>query len=363
MRKRSGSLCLILLTCAASALAQKPLTVPAAPAESPATVATGPMTFDVVVTDKAGRPIHGLQQSDFTLFDDKQPAAIKSFGVHEIASSQNDEAVFLILDDVNAGFDAISLERTQIENYLRSDGGRLAVPVGIFLLTDDGLTQIANVSSDGNQLASVLHAKDGQLHEIQRSAGFWGATERLDVCLRSMQRFVAWLGQQPGRKLAVWISPGWPIFDNPNVMISSQEQRQIFSTVVGLSAAMRRADVTLYSIDPLGPLDAASTRSFLWESFTKPVTKPNKANPGNLALQVMVDHTGGKVLIGSNDLTGEIRKCAQDALEWYSLTFDPQPSETPDTWHDVQVKVDRPGVVVRTRNGYYAEPAVATPGR
>ncbi|HEX4037801.1 MAG TPA: VWA domain-containing protein [Acidobacteriaceae bacterium] len=343
--------------------AQKPLTVPAPPSESPAAMPAGPISFDVVVTDKAGHPVHGLQQSDFILEDDKHPTPIQSFAAHEIASSENQEAVFLILDDVNAGFDAISLERTQIENYLRSDGGRLAAPMGIFLLTDDGLKQIANVSSDGNELANVLHAKDGQLHQIPRSTGFWGATERLDICIRSMEQFVSWLGKAPGRKLAIWISPGWPIFDNPNVTISAQEQRRIFGTVVDFSSAMRAANVTLYSIDPLGPLDAASTRSFLWENFRKPVTKPTKADPGDLALQVMVEHTGGKVLLGSNDITGEIRNCVQDGLAWYSVTFEPQPSETPDTWHDIQVKVNRQGVVVRTRNGYYGEPPAANHGQ
>jgi len=355
MPNRLVCFCLVLAGCVPAALAQKPLVTPA-PGEQPTAPASGPVTFDVVVTDKAGHPIHGLQQSDFTVLDDKKPIPLTSFQAHEIASSPNQEAVFLVLDDVNAGFNAISIERTQIESFLRSDGGHLALPVAIFLLTDTGMNQITDVSDDGNKLADVLHTKDAELHSISRSAGFWGASERLDLCLRSLESFTSYVGQVPGRKLAIWISPGWPIFDNPNVIISSKEQRNIFAAVVQLSTAMRQADVTLYSIDPGGPMDAAAARSFLWESFTGPVRKANKADPGDLALQVMVQNTGGKVLLGSNDITGEIRKCAMDALAWYSLQFDPQHAETPDTWHDIHVKVDRPGVIVRTRNGYYAQP-------
>lgn len=356
MQKCLHFLCVALLSCGAGAVAQRPVTIPPPPSEGPGKGPSGPVSFDVVVTDKAGHPVHGLQQSDFTVLDNKQPTAIRDFQAHEVASAQGQEAVFFVLDDVNADFNTISLERTQLENFLRGDAGRLAFPVAIFILTDTGLNQLTEVSSDGNQLATVLHAKDGQLHDIPRSAGFWGASERLDVCLRAMDGFVNYLGRVPGRKLAVWISPGWPIFDNPNVIVSAQEQRKIFSTVVALSGEMRQADVTLYSIDPLGPVDAASTRSFLWENFTKPVVRPNKADPGDLALQVMVEHSGGKVLLGSNDLTSQMRKCTEDALAWYSFSFDPQRSDTPDAWHDVQVKVDKPGVVVRTRNGYYAEP-------
>jgi hypothetical protein len=62
------------------------------------------------------------------------------------------------------------------------------------------------------------------------------------------------------------------------------------------------------------------------------------------------------VVSGSNDITGEIEKCANDASAWYSMTFDPQRPDAPNTWHDVVGKVDKPGVKVRTINGYYAQP-------
>lgn len=358
MLKRLCSASLILLGCTAVALAQKPLTVPTPPAEQPGSSRgpSGPMSFDVVVTDKAGHPVHGLQQSDFTVVDDKQVTPIRGFEAHDLENQGNQEAIFLVMDDVNADFNEISIERSQIENYLRSDGGHLAIPVAIFLLTDTGLEQITSVSSDGNQLADVLHSKNGQLRELRRSAGFWGASERLDICLRAMDRFARYVGQAKGRKLAIWISPGWPIFDNPNIIIGEREQQQILRTVVSFSDELRQADVTLYSIDPLGPVDAASGRTFLWENFTKPVVKESQAQPGDLALQVLVQHTGGKVLVGSNDLTAEIRQCAQDALGWYTLAFDPQRGESRETWHSVEVRVNKPDTVVRTRNGYYAQP-------
>ena len=74
----------------------------------------------------------------------------------------------------------------------------------------------------------------------------------------------------------VWIGPGWPIFDTPDVQVSPQQQGRFFSTIVGLSSELEREDIRLYAVDPLGTADAASSRTFLWESFTKPVTKPGK---------------------------------------------------------------------------------------
>src|SRR5579872_3776792 len=131
---RKQGLFLIFLGCAVAGFAQKPLTIPSPPAEHPATPPNGSLTFDVMVTDKAGHPVHGLQQGDFTLLDDKHPAPIQNFAAHEVADSENQETVIFVLDDVNANFNTISLERTQVENYLRSDNGRLAFPVGILLL-------------------------------------------------------------------------------------------------------------------------------------------------------------------------------------------------------------------------------------
>jgi VWFA-related protein len=356
MLNRWCSSCLVLALCASSALAQKPLDVPPV-AATPPSPTSGPITFDVVVTDKAGNPIRGLKQEDFTLLDNKQSATIRSFQAHDIETPHNDpQALFLLIDDVSGNFNIVSVVRTQIESFLHSNGGHLPIPVGIMMLTDKGLEEITPVSNDGNTLATVLHQKDGQLHEIPRAAGFYGAEERVDISLRGLSSLGTYLGKAEGRKLVVWIGPSWPIFDNPNLIISSQQQRNLFSAIVDLSSALRETGVTIYSVDPLGPADAASTRNFLWESFTKPVTRPNQAQPGNLALQVFATHSGGTVESGSNDIAGEIKKCARDAKAWYSLSFDAQKPDAPNTWHNVDVKVDKPGLKVRTDNGYYAQP-------
>ncbi|HEX4310153.1 MAG TPA: VWA domain-containing protein [Acidobacteriaceae bacterium] len=348
--------CLVLVCCATAALAQKPLDVPPVSTPPPAPT-TGPISFNVVVTDKSGHPIAGLKQEDFSLLDNKQPAVIRSFEAHSIGDKQNSpQAMFILIDDVNANFSVVSVVRTQLEGYLRSNGGKLAIPVGIFMLVDNGIQQVAPISSDGNALATVLHQKEGQLHDIPRSAGFYGAEERTELSLRALSSLGNYLGKVGGRKLVVWIGPGWPIFDNPNVMIGPQQQRNLFSAVVGLSSLLRQSGITVDSVDPLGPNDAASARNFLWESFTKPVTKPTRSNPGNLALQVFAVHSGGQVLYGSNDVSGEVVKCAADASAWYTLTFDPQRADAPNAWHDVDVKVDKPDLKIRTNNGYYAQP-------
>jgi VWFA-related protein len=357
---RTNLLGFVVLCLVASAAAQKPMPTPNVPMPEAAAPSSGPITLNVVVTDKAGHPISGLQKGDFALLDDHQPAEIRSFAAHD-SSGPNaaPEAVFLLIDEVNTGFSSVSIEREQIENFLRKNGGHLPVPMAIFVLSDDGLNQLTTVSSDGNSLADTLHKKNGELRALGRSGGFYGGTDRLDISLRGVSSLTNYLARAHGRKLVIWISPGWWTFDNPNVIISDKQQRTFFSMVVAYAAAMRNADITLYAVDPRGTNDAGSVSEFLWESFLKPVRRPTQAQPGSLALQVLASHSGGRVLLGSNDVAGEIASCADDASAWYTITFDRVRADKADTWHDLQVKVDKPGVTVRTENGYYAQPQIS----
>lgn len=355
MQMRRVGCCAVLVYLACSAFGQKPVEAPALGNEGPAAVHKGPVTINVEVTDKAGHPVTGLQQADFSVTDNKQPAAIGSFEAHETSSSAPQVAL-LLMDDVNANFSSVSVERTQIGNFLRSQQGHLPIPVSFAFLTDKGVQGMSAPSTDGNAIASELQQEQGALREIGRSAGFYGGEERLQISLTAVQALAQHFAGIPGRKLVLWISPGWPIFDNPNVIISEQQRRNFFNAIVGFSDALRGVQIVLYAVDPLGTGDAATMRTFLWENYLKPVRKPNQADPGDLALQVLATQSGGKVLSGSNDVAGELAKCVEDSSAWYTLSFDPQASDAANTWHDIQVKVDKPGLTVRTRNGYYSQP-------
>jgi hypothetical protein len=75
---------------------------------------------------------------------------------------------------------------------------------------------------------------------------------------------------------------------------------------------------------------------------------------------VLSVQTGGRVFNQSNDLpadiAAEIAKGAADAGVFYVLSFASDPSDRANEYHSLEVKVARPGVTVRTRTGYYAQP-------
>jgi hypothetical protein len=48
---------------------------------------------------------------------------------------------------------------------------------------------------------------------------------------------------QPGRKLMIWFSPGWPMLSGPHVELTDKSERQLFDSVV--SDKLRLARLTL----------------------------------------------------------------------------------------------------------------------
>jgi hypothetical protein len=85
-------------------------------------------------------------------------------------------------------------------------------------------------------------------------------------------------------------------------------------------------------------------------------TSAQDAGPDSLALQIVARQTGGRVLNDSEKISDELASCIHDADVYYALTFEMMPGRTPHELHPLAVKVNRPGVQVRTVAEYYAEP-------
>ena len=348
-----------------TASAQQTTAAPSSPSqESPApnaVPATAPeknshIVLNVVASDKSGAAISGLQEQDFTLFDNKLTQKIVAFHAVTASTPAPPTEVILLIDAVNARFTTVSYERNEIEKFLRQNNGKLAQPTSIILFEDTKTQVLPEPSRDGNALLATFEKNVTGLRELTRSSGFYGAEDRLQISLKTLGELAAYEATKPGRKLVIWISPGWPLLSGPNIQISGSQQRKIFDSVVMLSTALRQAHMTLYNVDPLGTADAGSIRLTFYEEFLKGLTNPNKAAVGNLGLQVMAVQSGGRVLNASNDITAEINRCVADASAYYELAFDPAPAERPNEYHKLDIKVDKPGLDVRSSTGYYAQP-------
>jgi VWFA-related protein len=330
--------------------------------------------------------VAGLQQQDFTLLDNKAPQTIASFQALEGSTAPTE--VIVVVDVVNMPYEKIPYEREQIDKFLHANGGRLAYPTAVTFFTDTDTRIEDAFVTDGNVVSNFLDQYELALKTIPRTTGFYGALERLQLSVKVLGLLAAREAPRPGRKIILWISPGWPFLAATDAKTDLKQRSEIFANIVRLSTQLREARVTLYSIDPLpqgflvAPLPAGSPgrrdllpspgragpgvpvtqggditfTNLLYKDFLKGVTDAHQADTGNLALQVLAVQSAGLALTGSKYVDDLMRQAIADTENYYGISFDPPAARHPDEYHQIQIKVARPGLTARTRQGFYAQP-------
>ncbi len=313
------------------------------------------ITLDVVVADKSGKPAPGLEQ--LTLLDNKQPNKIVSFNaiLGGTAPADPPVEVILLVDEVNTAFKNVAFARDEVEKFLRRNGAEMEYPTSLVFLSDTGIASTSS-TRDGNTLIAELHQNTNGLRIIGRAQGVYGSGDRVELSLHALEQFADYESTRPGRKLVIWLSPGWPLLSGPRVQLSSKAEESLFKLIVALSDALRQSRITLYSIDPLGMADSGGLRAFRYENFVKGVKKANGVHIGNLGLQVLAEQSGGRALEYNNDVAAEIATSIADTNAFYLLSFNGLPGDGPNEYHALEIKIDKPGLKARTRAGYYAQP-------
>jgi VWFA-related protein len=336
---------------------------PALSHRPPPTVAApqGTTKLDVMVTDGAGQPVAGLQQQDFTLLDNRKPQPILSFravdgNTGDGTAPDPPVQVILLIDMANNLLHNVAYERYQIDKFLKQNGGKLVQPVTLMVLSDQGVQAQPQPSLDGNGVAGGLDRIESSIHTIPVAGGY-DAIERMELSLKALRQIVEVEGQRPGRKLLIWIGPGWPMLENPGYVESEKDRRGQFNVIVELTQQLREARVTLYSINAIDPSSPAQMRSDYYKNFLKGVTSAKQVDSGALSVPVFAVHSGGRVFQSSGDLITLLNGCVAEAKAYYTLGFDPPAADHVDEYHELAVKVDKAGITAHTNTGYYAQPA------
>jgi hypothetical protein len=189
---RVGILAATFLTGAMTVAAQAP------PASEPVTRS---IHLNVAVVTKQDAPVAGLAQQDLTLLDNGTAVPMTSFKA--VIAGQEPVEVILMLDAANAQFSTMAWERGEVQKFLTANGGKMAHPTTIAVLTDKGVQIQNGFSTDGKLLNEVFEHYTTGLREISRSSGFWGATERLELSLKALHDIAAFTAKLPGRKIVL----------------------------------------------------------------------------------------------------------------------------------------------------------------
>jgi VWFA-related protein len=248
-------------------------------------------------------------------------------------------------------FQAVSIARQHIANFLIQNGGHLAQPVSLFVLTSQGLDLQRQPLLDGNELAAEASQRDNKLRSLSASTGMHGAVENYQFSVQMMKVIAREEAKKPGRKLLIWTGPGWPLVDSSFWGLTNADQKTLFDTIAQLSTRLREARISVYNVS-----SGTDMASGAYESFLKGVKTAEKANSANLALKVLAVQSGGSIYGPDNDMIAQINRCVKDAGAYYTLSFDPPPAAHANEYHDLKVTVGQTKLTAHTNTGYYNQP-------
>lgn len=352
------SACLLFFCSILSAQHNPSANVPGTSTDQPQTI-----HLDVLVKDPSGKQLRGLPEQAFTVFDDEQPQKLIGFKQVDTRDDPGAVHVLIVMDMINPGYNSITWGREQLSEYLKQEGSSLHNRTTIAAITEDGLKMMSGSTTDGGVLQTEFSKIPTQRRLVTEAAGPDGDLQLLSQSLEQFTQILAIEKARPGRKLVVFISPGWP---NLGWVGSEQDLKQrqwVFNINVGITDTIRDARMAIYRIDPfeLGGHHSGDHDPFYYKDFLKPVRKPGDATYPYLGLGVLAIHSGGQVLVTGKDITGELNDVLHDAGSYYELTYAAPPAGGPNKYHAISVRVDQPGTDVQSLAGYYADPQSVGP--
>ena len=344
---------------------------------SPTTISTvtRAIMIDVAAFDEHGEPVRSLTAEDFRILEDGKAQTIASFdssGVSTIADHDqatdncqttpnkmadtlsSSRQTILVLDEMNSSFVDIGYARFCLNRFLHQNGGRLPQRTTLMALTNDGLIELHGPSLDGPAIWQALDRHRTALPWRQLN-GVGSERERLNLSAFALHQItIAGAGSNVRRSI-VWVTPGFPLVSASP--FSGASQQGLYDSIRQLSDEMLRARVVVYTVDPRGaPVNLISL------DFTDQGSGQNKTQFSairttgfeDLALERFARETGGRSFWGRNDIDAEIAHAMNEGSGYYRLSYYSSNHNFDGKFRKIGVTVNRTGVKLRTRAGYFA---------
>jgi VWFA-related protein len=391
MVSRLGIALLVCAGAAAALLAQ-------APQQPTFRVQVEAIEIDASVTDAAGNVVTDLTQNDFEILENGKPQTITSFGLVNISRNRSDRPLFTanaIEPDVQSNNQAegrlyvIALDQVTGEQILRTRKFVRRFLEQYFAPNDLGAvvflgradhSKAQGLTSNPRLLLQSVDAFSGGFAEgpvtgaatsIQNDGGVAapGAPPladsnnmernlRLRDAMSSFRQVVEYMATVHGRRKALLLfSQGYPSeiyrvvdYRGGTLNLAQEDMHRAITTAT-------RNNVVIYPIDPRGLRDDGD----LAESDTGPPTDPASRFEASItrlearqSLVAIAYATGGFALHNSNSFENAFDRIVQENSSYYVLGFSSTNDRRDGRFRKLDVRVKRPGLIVRGRSGYMA---------
>ncbi|HXE07584.1 MAG TPA: VWA domain-containing protein, partial [Acidobacteriaceae bacterium] len=233
----------------------------------------------------------------------------------------------------------------------------------------DAMTQVSGGGGDMGRLIESVQ----QLESTQASND---SQVRAHLTLDAMNQLSHYLAGIPGRKNLVWFSGSFPLnvfpdgsITNPSATVGDSEAE--FRETTNL---LTRSQVAVYTVDARGlQTDAGLAVASGQGGIGKQVTRPGEMSRGavlsasarafetnaneHMTLSSMAADSGGQTYLDDNGLASAVSKAINNGANYYTLTYRPSDQRQNGEFRKIQVKLDRAGIALAHRNGYYAADA------
>jgi VWFA-related protein len=363
---------------------------------------------DVLVSDNKGNPITDLKQEDFELVEDSKPQSIESFKLINVTGNpQNGETPREIRSDylleAEAAREDVRLFVIFLDDYHVRRGASMAIrePLTRFMRNSIGpmdlvgiaypLTPFKDIAFTRNHegVIKAIERFDGRKYdyqprnEIEEQYVYYPVetVERIrnQVSLSAIRSISAGLGTlREGRKSLILVSEGYTNYVPPQLRDPSaaypgvgnanrrnpmagegdmNEDRARFFQNTDLLSDMRdvfneanRNNVAIYGVDPRG---LAAFEFDINEGVGQQVDRTSLNNLID-SLRVLSEETDGRAIVNRNDLDVGMKQIIRDSSAYYLIGYTSNQAPQDGKFHNIRVKVKRPGAQVRARKGYWA---------
>ncbi len=315
---------------------------------------------DVTALDANGDPVTGLKQSDFTILEDGKPQPIRNFeevGVRPVMpppqlppnvytnlqpAAPSDAVNILLLDFANlAPTDTTNLgelSRSTARQKRVKDSAKEALqqmPTGTrvaILSMTNNLHLLQSFTPDRDLLIAAIDAAPLFDLDGNGDAQCVQSNNRNHMALEALDQIAVSSATIHGRKNLIWFTVGIPAITDPN-----ERPACLPDYSAALTHAYDRltaAQVSIYPIDAIG---------------VSPLTARQ------LSEQAVAEATGGVAYSESNYQAAAVLKAISNGANYYSIAYSPPREKYDGVYHKIDVKVDRPGISLLFRKGYYSD--------
>lgn len=212
---------------------------------------------------------------------------------------------------------------------------------------------------------SILVGLEDYVHEAaQQSADFYS----MDRTLRTMDALKAIanrVARIPGRKSLIWVSASFPftvgmgVANRANV---TRGQRSFGPELERAEQVLNDANLAVYPVDARGLMGTFTAQAMAGATASAEARRPDspsiqgmgEVTPTSDTMEELAGETGGRAFYGSNDILGSVRRALDDSRVTYALAYYPSELKWDGSFHEIKVKVNRGGVRVLARRGYFA---------